>query len=96
MGTPVPDDFPDLDPTKWYAYYVDVFQDETPATGCDQEFIMTINCCAMGGALEDWYDVGGPCVDGSELCPFSGFSSQRPTCIMGPYDSYEECCEANP
>lgn len=95
MGTPVPLEQPDLDNDKVYMVFVDPYQDMTPATGCNQEYLGRFSCCQTGERIQIWRDSDFECTEifdpAIELCRRTGFSSQRLVAIHGPYDTVLEC-----
>ena len=93
MGEPGPNSFPDIINDKWYKVYADAFQDDFPSA-CDQALFASDTCCVQGLALNNWFSTGYGCKDGLEICPVTGFSSQRIVGITGPYSNQGDCLAA--
>lgn len=90
MGDAVPDDPEPLIDDKWYCMTLEVFQGG-PESGCEQTPQGTIKCCKLGVAVNGWRDLEQDCLFATELCVYSGFSSQRIINWIGPYDTVGEC-----
>lgn len=91
MGTIVPPDLLDLDDTKFYRVWVDVFSDYPGPTSCGSEFIERAECCIHGGHIAGILSGNFECVGGYEFCYASFSTAQRLINVHGPYDTYEEC-----
>lgn len=91
MGTPVPDEYPELEDGKFYRCGVDCYQDETPATDCSQAYLISAQCCLTGARIKAWLAGGGECAFDDELMFVTGFSAQRLVFVHGPYDDIGPC-----
>ena len=71
---------------------MEAYQDPQP--GCYGEPHDTA-CCVLGWYVDFFFDLG-ECVNGNELCHFSGYSAQKLVHMAGPFVSMEECIEMGP
>lgn len=92
MGITIPDDFPELDPTKWYKVTVQAYQGGGPPYDCTMDFLDNFSDCKTGFAIQNWIDLTPECFAGNELVVVTGFSAQRLKNIEGPFDT-EAACE---
>jgi hypothetical protein len=86
---------PGFDDNKWYHCSVDCFQDATPDNTCTQTFIIQIHQCVMGWIINGWLNSGYECLSPHELIVFTGYSAQRLVNTNGPYDTQQDCIDAN-
>lgn len=91
MGTPVPDEWPELEDAKFYLVYLDAFQDVGPDNDCTQDYQLRQRCCTTGQHIKAWLAVGWECLSPHELCVVSGFTAQRLLNVHGPYDNLADC-----
>lgn len=91
MGEELPDEWPDVDPVKFYCCTVDAFVGGDPLTGCDRPYWASIRCCVFGAILAAWIAGDNECVDGQELCVTGVWTAQRLMSIIGPYDTLNLC-----
>jgi len=91
MGDPIPDEWPELEDDLWYCVTVEVFTGMTEEPWCDENFqIADLKCCKEGWEIREFQD-GWECVQWSELCHHSGYTSQRVKDITGGWATLEEC-----
>lgn len=91
MGTPVPEEFPDLVDGKYYCVTVDFFEETDPEKGCDNPYVGTAKACLTGSYIKDWQDRGGQCKVGDGLIPPHITAPQRITSCHGPYNTGDAC-----
>lgn len=91
MGTPVPEEWPELDPEKWYCCYVDWYFTEGEEGGCEKDYQGRKRCCRTGAQIQAWLDADSECVFSEALCPFYSPGAQRLVAIHGPYDTLADC-----
>lgn len=88
MGDPVPGEWPGgLEDDKWYCVTVEAYQHPV-SPGC-VGVPHIVKCCKTGAMIKafDAYE----CINGIELCTFSGFSAQHVVSHDGPYDTADDC-----
>lgn len=92
MGDPDPDEFPEIIVGKWYKVTAESFQGPfAPPSSCTDDKVAEGTCCATGLDLNEFFVTGPGCKNGLEICPVSGFSSQRVLAIEGPFDTFNLC-----
>lgn len=91
MGTPVPEEFPELEDNKWYCLTVQYYHITDPDEGCEGPYDTTDNCCQRGDVIKAWYHDGWECKAGFGVCVPSEAEPQRITACHGPYDTREDC-----
>ncbi|MBA7675721.1 hypothetical protein ES703_83958 [subsurface metagenome] len=92
MGTPVPEEWPELDDDKWYAIDVTNYALFPDPKGCTNPVVGKDHCCRRGDWLNIWYANEVDCLVASTApCGITPGDSRLITCIVGPFDSQEEC-----
>lgn len=90
MGHKLPPEPPVLLDEKWYYISAAAFAHILP--GCIGD-PTPVGCCKEGSELIA-YLKDPQCVNGAEICIYTGYTAQRVYNISGPYDSWDECDEA--
>lgn len=86
MGEDLPDEWPDLDPVKWYCIHLDDFV----GANCTI-YVGSVNCCKTGAQIKLWIDGDHDCTIPDQLCFGAPLSNQRLRSIVGPYDTKALC-----
>jgi len=87
MGRPIPPLPPTLVDEAWYCVTVSAYQHPS-LPGCEGE-PHPVKCCKTGAMIKAFHEY--ECINGIELCTFSGYSAQKVRGIDGPYNTAEEC-----
>jgi len=90
MGTPVPDDWPEIEADKWYRIKVDLFWDMSEDQDCSQDYIGQQECCQLG-AIISYFIENTTCINYAGICNPLTLAAQRIICVTGPFDSQEDC-----
>lgn len=91
MGTPVPDEWPELIDDKYYCIHHNDYYLLLPYPLCEAAFVANYHCCRTGQHIKDWYEDVGDCVWGRTPCFITPGEGARITGIEGPYDTKDEC-----
>lgn len=91
MGTPVPDDWPELEDTKWYCVTEDAYWDGSGAPGCRGTPIGRSSCCRTGAVIKSYIDGDNQCHFNTWLCVMFSPAQKKIVCIKGPYDTKVAC-----
>jgi len=95
MGEKIPEELPIspwppfLDPYLLYCITVNAYQ-EPGKSGCNGAF-ETVRCCQYGSIINDFETYGLWCINGIEICTYTGYSAQELVNVIGPYLTEEEC-----
>jgi len=90
MGHDPPSTPPTIHDDLWYAVYVYAYQDVQP--GCvGTQF--EESCCVQGWRIISFM-LDEVCVNGYEICVFSGFTAQQIHNIAGPFNTRDACFES--
>lgn len=91
MGTPVPEDLPELIDGKYYCVTEQNHWDGNWDPGCRGTPTSTVKCCRTGAAIKAYLEAGNECHYGVYLC-VTGYPQQKKViCVTGPYDTQGEC-----
>jgi len=90
MGHPPPPTPPVINEDLYYDVSVLAYQDILP--GCEGEPMET-HCCILGWYIIFFVDLG-ECLNGNEVCMFSGYSAQKIVDIAGPFGTLQECIDS--
>ena len=91
MGTPVPEDWPELIADKWYCVTEVAY---TGPGGCTGPILGQCSCCRLGAPIQAYLDAGYECTFFAFLCEIGSPSPKRISCIKGPFDN-KTLCEAS-
>ncbi len=92
MGTPVPPEFAELIDDKFYCCTMHQYgEGGHTATDCTDPFDKLIRCPHSGAEIKWWLSEGHECGPYWNLCKDIGNYAQKLICVMGPYDTIEEC-----
>lgn len=89
MGTPVPEEWPELEPVKWYHIGSDAYAGLPSGIGCDSDYVGRFEGCRTGAFIQSWLDADSECVFGRFLLRVD--LPERLLFIHGPYDTVGEC-----
>ena len=93
MGTPIPDDWPEIDPLLWHCCTLDIWASDVPGTGCDIGLKSTHSWCVFGQDIIDWINIDGQCSGiGLVHAPFLG--NQRLIRVQQGHDTLPACLAA--
>ncbi|MBA7649682.1 hypothetical protein ES703_57480 [subsurface metagenome] len=91
MGTPVPDEWPELVDGKWYCILLHQFGEWPWDMGCAGPFISEVQGCILGQTIKTWLDNGWECDNNRNLLPGIPAAAQRLVAVHGPYDTGAAC-----
>ena len=91
MGTPVPNDWPEIKDDKWYKVTVNRHEINPSGGGCSNALFDSKTCCVSGALLREFIIDDHQCANW-DLCtgPPLGMN-QRVTNITGPYLTQLDC-----
>jgi len=91
MGTPVPDEYPELVDDKWYCVTEDAYAGIPMQNVCQGAIIGRSSCCRQGAPIKAYLDGANECHWFAFLCVQHSPSPKKVICITGPYNSKTEC-----
>lgn len=91
MGTPVPEDWPELEDAKWYCVTEDAYWDGDLEVGCRGSPFSRDSACRTGAVIKAYLAAQNQCVFGQFLVVASSPAQKKVVCITGPYDTQGEC-----
>lgn len=94
MGTPVPEEWPELEDDKFYCCTVDLYGTGGKNDVCDGEYFGRTKCSLEGEYVKYWIDSGFECRDFEGICVRVPLSAQRLICVSGPFDTFDDCWDS--
>lgn len=90
MGTPVPPEWTDLEPTKWYRAHFDNYFHPLGPFNCEAPYLGRVDCCLLGSDINAWQAGGYECTVKTAKCsPFAYY--QRLVSVSGPFNTQVAC-----
>jgi len=89
MGTPIPTEPIDIDPTKWYRVTMQQYNPPPLTPPCTNP-VAQIQCCLLGETILDWIRTSQQC-GGDELCTIKAVGPQSLVQVFGPFGTKASC-----